>query len=117
MPTNTKISAFLAYLLLVPGWLYVLIFRRKDEHASFHAKQSLVINLFACLLILAWFVVTWLVVSIPIMGPIFAWFLFAIVIAFLVYLVIIWVMGMVRSFQPKSKPLAIVGKWAQKLPF
>lgn len=117
MKISNKIFAFLSYLLLVPGWLFVLILRRKDEHARFHARQSLALNLFAFVLLAAWFVITWLVIAIPIAGPLFAWFMFAIVIAFLIYLVIAWVTGMVRSFQSKAKPLAIIGKWAQKLPF
>jgi len=117
MTMKNKISAFLSYLLLVPGWLFVLLLRRKDPHAQFHARQSLIINLFAFLLLAAWFVITWLVIAIPIAGPLFAWFIFAIVIAIFISLVIIWVMGMIRSFQTVGKPLPIIGKWAQKLPF
>jgi uncharacterized membrane protein len=117
MTITNKVYAFLSYLLLVPGWLFVLLFRRKDQHARFHARQSLVLNLFVFLLLAAWFVITWLVVSIPIIGPIFAWFVFAIVIAFFIYVVIAWVTGMVRSFQDVQKPLPIIGKWARKLPF
>lgn len=117
MTITNKINAFLSYLLLVPGWLYVLIFRRKDEHASFHARQSMIINLLVFALIAVWFVVTWLVVGIFIIGPIFAWFLFAIVIAAYIFLAVIWVMGMVRAFQAHAKPLPIVGNWAQKSPF
>ena len=117
MKTVSKILAFLAYLLLVPGWLIVLLFFHKDEHAKFHAKQSLALNLFAFLLLVIWFVITWLVVSIPIIGPLLAWFAFAIVIAFYIYALIVWITGMVRAFQPKTKPLAIVGTWAAILPF
>ena len=117
MKTSNKIFAFLSYLLLVPGWLLVLIIRRKDEHAKFHARQSLMINLFAFLVIALWFVLTWLLIAIPIIGPILAWFVFAIVIAILIYLVIAWVMGIVRSFNPEVKPLPLGGSWALKLPF
>ena len=117
MKISNKIFAFLSYLLLVPGWLFVLLFRRKDPHAQFHARQSLVLNLFAFLLLAAWFVVTWLVIAIPIVGPLFAWFTFAIVIAFFIFVVIAWVIGMVRSFQEIQKPLPIIGQWTQKLPF
>lgn len=117
MKTSNKILAFLSYLLFIPGWLYVLIFRRKDEHAKFHARQSFIINLFAFLLLAIWFVSTWLLISIPIVGPMLAWFIFAIVIAILIYLVIAWVMGMLRSFNPDAKPLPLVGNWALKLPF
>jgi uncharacterized membrane protein len=116
MKTSSKIIAFLSYLLLVPGWLIALIFFRKDQHAIFHAKQSLVLNLFAVLLLVAWFVITWLSVSIPIIGPIFAWFAFAIVIALYIYALIAWITGMVRAFQSQTKPLALIGTWAAKLP-
>jgi uncharacterized membrane protein len=104
-------------LLLIPGWLIVLLFRRKDSHASFHARQSLVLNLFAFLVLVAWFVITWLVIGIPIIGAIFAWFAFAIVIAIFVFVVYGWIIGMVRSFQEVQKPLPLIGQWAQKLPF
>jgi uncharacterized membrane protein len=117
MKTSNKILAFLSYLLFIPGWLFVLVFRRKDEHAKFHARQSLIINLFVFLLLVLWFVFTWLLVGISIIGPITAWFLFAIVIAIYIYLAIAWVMGMLRSFNPDAKPLPLVGNWAQKLPF
>jgi uncharacterized membrane protein len=117
MTITNKIFAFLSYLLLVPGWLFVLLFRRKDEHARFHARQSLVLNVFVLLLFLAWFVITWLTIAIPIAGPLFAWFMFAIVIAFISSALYAWLVGMVQAFQSSRKPLPIVGKWAQKLPF
>lgn len=117
MTITSKIYAFLSYFLLVPGWLLVLLFRRKDPHARFHARQSLVLNLFACLLLAVWFVITWLVVAIPIAGPLFAWFMFAVVIAFSIFAAIAWVIGMVHSFQDVLIPLPIIGSWAKKLPF
>ncbi len=117
MTITNKIYAFLSYLLLVPGWLFILLFRRKDQHAQFHARQSLVLNLFIFLLLVAWFVLTWLVIAIPIVGPLFAWFCFAVVIACLIFTVFAWVIGLVRSFQSVQKPLPIIGKWAENLPF
>ena len=117
MKTSSKIVAFLSYLLLVPGWLVALIFFRKDGHVKFHAKQSLILNLFVILLLVLWFVVTWLSVGVPIIGPIFAWFAFAILIAFFAYALIVWIIGMLQSFQSRTKPLALIGPWAAKLPF
>ena len=117
MNNSSKIFAFLSYLFLVPGWLFVLVFRRKDAHAQFHARQSLTLNLIAFFLFAAWFVVTWLVIAIPFAGPLFAWFCFGIVIACFIYLVIAWIISMVRSFQAVKKPLPIIGNWAEKLPF
>jgi uncharacterized membrane protein len=116
MNTSSKIVAFLAYLLLIPGWLVALIFFRKDEHVKYHAKQSLVLNLFVFLLLAIWFLVTWLVVGIPVIGPVVAWFAFAVVIAFYIFAFIAWIVGMVRSWQSKARPLTLIGNWAAKLP-
>ncbi len=117
MKTSSKIIAFLSYLLLIPGWLLALIFFRKDAHVKFHAKQSLVLNLFVFLLLVAWFVIAWPLFTIAVIGPITAWFAFGIVIAFYIYAANVWITGMVRAFQPNTKPLALIGTWAAKLPF
>ena len=117
MTTANKIFAFLSYLLLIPGWLFVLIFRRKHPSELVHARQSMVINIAPILGIVLWFVLTWLVVAIPIMGPLFAWFAFALFIVVAIFLIIMWIIGMVRALRGIHKPLAIVGGWAAKLPF
>ena len=117
MSTANKIFAFLSYLLLIPGWLFVLIFRRKQPSELGHARQSLVITLAPLILLVLWFLLTWLVFSIPIMGPLLAWFAFAILIAAGIFLIVLWIMGMIHALRGKQKPLAIVGGWAAKLPF
>jgi uncharacterized membrane protein len=117
MTFANKIIAFLSYLLLLPGCLIVLIFRRKFPSELGHARQSMVINLAAFSLLLIWFVLTWLLISIPIIGPITAWFAFTIVIIAWIFFIGLWIMGMVRAFRGSLKPLAIVGRWAAKLPF
>jgi len=117
MTTVNKIFAFLSYLLLIPGWLFVLIFRRKYPSELIHARQSLVINLVPLLGLVLWFLFTWLVVAIPIMGPLVAWFAFALFIVVAIFLIIMWIIGMVRALRGQQKPLAIVGGWAAKLPF
>ena len=117
MTTTNKVIAFLSYLLLVPGWLFVLIFRRKQPAELQHARQSLLINLVPILFYLVWLLFTWLVVAIPIMGPLVAWFAFAILIAVCVVLIVLWLVGMIRALRGDQNPLAIVGTWAAKLPF
>ena len=59
----------------------------------------------------------WLLVGIPLMGPLVAWFAFALVITVWIFFAILWLMGMVRALRGVQKPLAIVGGWAAKLPF
>ena len=117
MTTTNKIFAFLSYLLLIPGWLFVLIFRRKHSTELQHARQSLVINLIPLLLLVLWFILSWLVFAIPLMGPLLAWFAFAIYLAIGIGLIFLWLMGMVRALRGNQKSLAIVGGWAAKLPF
>jgi uncharacterized membrane protein len=117
MKTTNKIFAFLSYLLLVPGWLFVLIFRRKQPYELEHARQSMMINMIPLFGVILWFVLTWLVVAIPIMGPLIAWFTFALLIAVAIFLIIVWITGMIRALRGVQKPLSIVGGWAAKLPF
>ena len=117
MTTANKIFAFLSYLLLIPGWLFVLIFRRKYPAELGHARQSLVINLAPMLLLVLWFVFSWVMFAVPIMGPLVAWFAFAIFIVVGIFLILMWIMGMIRALRGDQKPLAIVGGWAAKLPF
>ena len=117
MTTANKIFAFLSYLLLVPGWLFVLIFRRKHPSELGHARQSLMITLVPLLALVLWFVLTWLLLAIPIMGPMTAWFAFAVVLAVGIFLIALWFAGMIRALRGDQKPLAIVGGWAAKLPF
>ena len=54
MSMSSRISAFIAYLLLIVGWLFVMIFRRGDEFAVFHAKQSLRMTLIIAVIPLIW---------------------------------------------------------------
>jgi uncharacterized membrane protein len=117
MTTSNRIFAFFSFLLFVPGWLFVLIFRRKHPFELEHARQSMVINLVPILGIVLWFVLTWLVITIPIAGPLVAWFAFALFITVGIFLIAVWLLGMIRALRGQQKSLAIVGSWAQKLPF
>jgi uncharacterized membrane protein len=108
--------AFLAYLLTVPGWLYVLLFRRKDQFAVFHAKQSAVLTLVAIGVPLAWLIVSWILSWIPLVGFILAVALFSLVMAAYAVLIVDWIIGMVFSLQLKYTPLPVVGGWAKQIP-
>jgi uncharacterized membrane protein len=107
--------AFLAYLLSFIGGLYVLLFHREDEFARHHAKQSLGLAVVALGALVAWAVVGWVVSWIPLVGPIVAASLFALVIVTYVALVALLLVGMVRALRASVKPLPVVGDWAQRL--
>jgi uncharacterized membrane protein len=108
--------AFLAYLLPIFGWLYVLLFHRKDEFAAYHAKQSLGLTVIAIGAPAIWAVVAWIVSWIPLIGPIIAVALFSLVIATYMLLIVAWVTGIVYALQAKAKPIPVVGGWAERIP-
>jgi uncharacterized membrane protein len=115
--TKHQVQAFLAYLLSIPGWLYVLLFQRKDELAVYHAKQSLGLTLVAAGSVVIWLLGTWLLSWVPLVGPLLAAAAFSQVILVYLFLIVVWVMGMIYALQAKIRPLPLVGKWAQRFPF
>lgn len=109
--------AFLSYLLSVPGWLYVFLFRREDDFVVYHAKQSMMLTIVAIGAPVVWGLVAWLVVLfVPLLGPITAAALFSLVILLYVFLAVAWVIGMVRAWRTDRKPLPVVGNWAERIP-
>jgi uncharacterized membrane protein len=109
-------AALLAYLLPIFGWLYVLLFRRKDEFALYHAKQSVMLTVTAVGAPVAWALVAWIVSWLPLAGPIIAAALFALVILIYTFLAVAWVIGMVYALQAKIKPVPVLGGWAERIP-
>jgi uncharacterized membrane protein len=116
LKTSQRYLAFLAYLVPVLGWLYVLLLRKEEEFAVYHAKQSLVLTISAILVPVVWAVVAWILVLIPLVGPVTAASLFALVILAYLYLIATWVVGMVYALREQMKPVPVVGGWAEKIP-
>lgn len=116
MPKPKVYLAFLAYLLTVLGWLYILLFHRRDEFALYHAKQSLGITLAAIGGPALWVAGGWIVSWIPYVGFILAISAFSLLIALYVALIVAWLVGMLYALQAKRKPVPVVGRWAERLP-
>jgi uncharacterized membrane protein len=108
--------AFLAYLLPIVGWLYVFLFQRKDEFATYHARQSLGLTVMAIGAPVVWAVIAWIVAWFPLVGPVIAAVLFALVILIYILLAVVWVVGMVYALQAKKKPVPVLGGWAERIP-
>lgn len=115
MDASKRHLAFLAYLVPVFGWLYVFLFHRRDEFASYHAKQSMMLAVTAVAAPLVWALAAWILVWIPLVGPAIAAALFALVILAYLCLAALWVVGMVYAVQAKAKPLPVVGQWAERI--
>ena len=116
MDKPQKTPAFLAYLLPILGWLYVLVFHRNDEFTVYHAKQSLVMTITAIGAPVVWGIVAWALTWIPLVGPIIAAALFALVILTYIVLTATWIVGLVYVSRAKAKPVPVVGGWAERLP-
>ena len=114
--SKQRTLAFLAYLLSILGWLYVLLFQRKDRLAVYHAKQSLVLTLVAIGVLAIWGVMAWVISWIPLVGPLVAAAAFSLVLLTYLFLIVVWIMGMVHALQAEAKPLPLVGRWVERIP-
>jgi uncharacterized membrane protein len=110
-----KILAFLAYLLVIVGALYILIVHRKNKLAVHHAKQALGIIIIAISVFIAWVVGGWIISWVPYIGFIFTVALFALVIVTYIVLCICYITGMVYALDVKMQPVPIVGNVADRL--
>ncbi len=113
---NSRILAFLSYLLLVVGAVYVLIFQRKDEFAAFHARQSLVLVAGAILAPAIWYAVAWLVMWIPGVGGPLGLGLFSGVLAAYLAVIFGWLRGLSDSLTVQQRAVPFFGGWARYLP-
>jgi hypothetical protein len=113
---SSRYLALFAYLLSLPGALYVLGAHRRDRFAVYHARQSLAIALVAVAAPLAWLAVAWLLAWLPFFGPVAGAALFALVIAVLIGLVIDTITGIVYALQGRVRAVALTGKLASRLP-
>ncbi|MGB0388435.1 MAG: hypothetical protein ACPGWR_26755 [Ardenticatenaceae bacterium] len=113
---SNRISAVLAYLLLIFGWVYVFVARKEDKLAVYHAKQSITIILLAIAALVSWLIITWILMLVPYVGPVVGIAVFGLVIASHIFLFFTWIRGMIDAWQAKTQPLPVVGKWAARLP-
>ncbi|MBN1644626.1 DUF4870 domain-containing protein [Candidatus Woesearchaeota archaeon] len=104
---DSKLWAFLAYFLGIIGFILVLVLKKDDRFAMYHAKQSLVLFLFSIALYVIAMILT------PIM------FLYVFYLFWVIYILIFvfWIIGIVNAVTGKTKPLPLIGGLAEKLKF
>ncbi len=113
---SSQVLAFLAYALLIFGWILVVIAARKDRFAAYHARQSLALSLSVILAPVAWIVIGWLVAWIPGVGVVVAAASFSLVIGIYIIAAVAWIAGMNNAVQARLKPIPFFGEWANHLP-
>lgn len=116
MVLSQRISAFLAYLLSVVGWLFVIFFDRKSVFSVFHLKQSIGLLLYLIGVTLGWIISAWILALIPYAGGLTAAMLFSLVIAAYISGFVIWVVGMVNALRGEMNLLPLVGRLSNRLP-
>lgn len=116
MSKTSRYRAFLAYLLSLPGALFMLLARRDDAFAVYHAQQSLALVVAAVAAPLVWALMAWALAWIPLAGPMLGVILFALLIAVYIGLGISWIVGLVYAWQGRVKTVPLVGTWVGRLP-
>jgi uncharacterized membrane protein len=116
VPLSARLSAFLAYFLIIIGWIYVLLFQRKDRFAIYHLKQSVGIVVYLLVVSFGWVVIGWLLAYIPLMGMLTSVMLFSLVIAAYLSAIVLWIIGMARALRGMMTPLPMIGWQAQRIP-
>jgi uncharacterized membrane protein len=106
---SSRYLAFFGYLLSLPGALFVLLARRNDLFAVYHARQSLRLAIIGLLAPIGWAVVAWILAWIPVVGGMIGVVLFSLVIAIYVGVLISWVAGMIYSLKGQVRPLPLFG--------
>ncbi|MEK6822280.1 MAG: DUF4870 domain-containing protein [Nanoarchaeota archaeon] len=101
---ESKLFAFLAYLLGIIGFLIVLLLKKNDKFAMYHAKQSLVL-----------FIASVIVGIVGGFVPVIGWFVILPVGYLLVF--ILAIIGIINALTGKEKALPLIGKYAAKFDF
>ncbi len=100
----SKLFAFLAYLLGIIGFVIILLAKKDDKFAMYHAKQSLVLYIAGVIIYIAGLFI-----------PIIGWF-FILPLGYLL-IAILWIFGIVRALTGVEKPLPLIGSFGEKFKF
>ena len=115
MNMSSRLPAVLAYLLPVLGWLYVLLFQRRNSLALYHLRQAIGLVVFLVVILMAWGVVGWLLAWVPYLG-VLSIALFALVVSAYLYGIVTWLFGIYNALSDRESPLPLFGRWASRLP-
>jgi uncharacterized membrane protein len=111
-----RISAFIAYLLPVLGWIYLGLFQRQNRLAIFHLKQAISLVLFLLAAFFGWAIIGYLLAFIP-YGAVFSVAFFSLVLFAFIVGAVIWIIGMVNALRGRMEDLPFVGGWAKRFTF
>ena len=102
-------AALLAYLVPILGPVYILVLRKEDAFSRFHAMQSLSIVAALILAPAVWILFSFLVSLIP-FGGVVAAYVFALVVAVYLAVIVAWVAGIVNALRARRSPVPFFGR-------
>lgn len=107
-----KVFAIIAYILGIIGFLIVLLAKRDNKLAMYHAKQSLVLNIAAIIAMIALSIVSLILAFIPVLGALLAALL---TLAFYIGVIYLLIVGIINAAKEVMKPLPYIGQYAEKI--
>jgi len=109
------IAAAIGYVPVV-GWVLAPVIGRGNAFVRFHLRQSVGVIGFIAAVALGWALLSFLAVAVIPYGFVIANFLFALVVAALIFAVIAWVGGLINAARGRAALLPIFGATANRLP-
>ena len=107
--------ALLCYLIPVVGPIVMLALARDSRVAKSHGKQVLAMDVSLVGMFVVWGVVAWVLAWLPTVGPMTAAMLFAVVIAGVLALAVLWVIGLVQALRGKEINLPVVSSVSRRI--
>jgi uncharacterized membrane protein len=103
---NTKLCAFLAYLLIGIIWYFADEKMKKNDFVKFHVKQGLVLLITAVILSFVYSILAFIIVV--------GWFIIAVL---QLCVLILFIIGIINALSGKENKLPIIGGFADKFTF
>jgi uncharacterized membrane protein len=97
-----KILCLIAYVLSLPGALFVRLAGSKNKFCLHHARRSLELSFFMLSLLLAWYVIKAILLLIPYVGFPLSMMLFGIIVAAGVFSLVLCIIGIAKAFRKKT---------------
>ena len=114
-PVGSRIFAVLAYVLPVVGGAVGLAIDGSNPLTRHHARQSMAAVLTLVLGFVVWAVGGFIIGMIPIVGPIVALALFALVIALAIFLALNWVYSLVMAARGLEREIPFANRLASRV--
>lgn len=105
--------AAVAYLIPLIGGFVAL--SQEDELAKNHGRQSIGVLAAAVFIFIVWAIAAYLISFLPLFGPIIATATFALVLAFYLFFVLSWILGLVSALRGYKTRIPLASRAANRL--